>query len=371
MTIQGALSARGAALTQADTSDDGDTSDERTVAGVLSSAQSYGAVYGEAATHWRQLVADEKRRSRQACAQCQLFLENLEDCKPNDKLSHTQQQTNKTRWKVQTAEFFLHRNDPEHDKGSLLVDADDNVILGEMFKTLQQAGSPPSSPATVPPTEEPEVGDGVSDDESKSDKSAEFKHGGGTEATEAKLKQMILEADTLGEEVPSYELPYPNAGRPSLGKVPLATYCNKRPTHVKKNDLVLCKVDSLSAEPVNVCKVVKLMRLRGDFFVRLHYYGDGSNGFLGKYQPLRTLVNGRATGAPIEETYPLSIDGYSILLIDWGFSLRKNPAHTLPQDVVTLLTTDIRSFLQSEAHKQAAQLYIQPNAAKTKRKARP
>ena len=81
---------------QSITSDDGDTSDERTVAGFFRSAHSYGAVYGEAATHWRQLVADEKRRSRQACAQCQLFLENLEDCKPNDKLSHTQQQTNKT-----------------------------------------------------------------------------------------------------------------------------------------------------------------------------------------------------------------------------------------------------------------------------------
>ena len=329
-----------------------------TIAAGLDSSKPKARLYAEAAKDWKDVISDESRRGRQACAQCILFIENLESCKPNDKVGKTLQDSNKHKYKLTLNEFFVHTNAPDHDSGTLLVKTGDNAIVDKLLANLladPMLGR--LSSTSILPSQD--YSDEDEDSKEPLPSVLDEKHiNNQHQLTSQKLLQMAAQADKDGAEVTRWDIPFPLAGRPSMGASPLQSYCDRRSSVLNKGDLVLCKVDSTSTEPVNVCKVVKIVKYKGEFFAQMHYYGDGKNSFLGKYQPLHEVVEGKPTGSAIQETYPLSIDGFSLILIDWGFSLRTNPSHTLPTKVVTLLQTDIRQFIDKPEHTQAIKAYL-------------
>lgn len=140
---------------------------------------------------------------------------------------------------------------------------------------------------------------------------------------------------------------------------------------MKANMLIAFRGPAL--QPILIGKVVSLLKFQGVAWVRLHYYGDGADGFLNKYLPLDYPTGSKKN---YHDLMPLNseVEANNIMLLDWNFTLKQSrPKYTLRIDTVKGLLLDIRNqedaehpILQGE-YLEAAKKYLDSSGKKRKR----
>lgn len=187
----------------------------------------------------------------------------------------------------------------------------------------------------------------------------------------ALTKENAHEGDILTLE--KFYLPRPDWGRPNQGTAHTrdkqkSSLVSLRRKHIIVNDLVVAKVDygKSAKQPVSILKIVKLFqdRLRRQTWMRVRWYGEQDDTFLGKYyekQEKLTPKMKKLMEKAIKQGVDVSQDirfritpdenialtdehgEQLVALIHWGPKKELlTKQHTLKENILTLIRTDIR-----------------------------
>ena len=329
-----------------------DKGDEETEIAVLRQHQTRFQKLEEAAKNFKRLMDSEQASVTAACKVCQAFLQDIGDTRDASTASKQMRKCNRESRERLFRDMDLHMVGDDCQNSTVVDTASDDFVY-MLYSRIERAARGRSGHVEKADKKQRMQEKEQKDEQEQGAADGEEEAARGSEGTEAIVNSKIQQMIQHGKSVSSYEIPFPLAGRPTVGTDPCKRYCEQRGTELKKNHLILFKVESTSNQPVFVGKVKKILKFEEEFYVTVQYYGDGKDSFLASYQPLEFEDKQTGLKKPLTETYPLSIEGLSLRLIDWNFALTSSsPKHRLRSQTVKLLCTDYRPFLTDEQKKK-------------------
>ena len=319
-----------------------------------------------AAGDWALLARKEQDAINESCGVCSEALALIQNLSRRSKNQSTAVNTKQRRdlllarkafqshkRSVCTVNFYVLPNDPFtiavriQELSMTLPPSHDQDLLPS-----QQIKSKP--PVDTKSNEKPSYSDtGSNSDSSASSEQATL--------NSEEIKAVVQRAIEHGTEVLKCPLRRPEAGLPSMGRhVP--DYLLKRDPFFGFGQLLLVYIqpgeeDDGTAETICVAEVVGIHKYKEHHFVKVHWYGDGKSSFLRTYRPLfsteenaEAKANSRKRARPVQtpvvEWLPVDIPGHSLIIIDWGFTLKAN--HHLPLNTIKAMSIDVRPLMTAK-----------------------